>query len=165
MGATTTMSVTTMTDTMSRMEQRLDEWGKPAWIAVMVLGFVLFWPVGLLILGYLIWSGRMGCGGRYGGRGDWQQRVAAKWERKMDRFGMRGAAYAPSGNAAFDEYRDETLRRLEEEQREFRTFLERLRMAKDRAEFDQFMSDRRNQPQNPQSPPAEGGAPQGGPSN
>jgi hypothetical protein len=51
-----------------------------------------------------------------------------------------------SGNRAFDEYRSETLRRLEEEQREFREFLERLRMAKDKAEFDQFMTERRNRP-------------------
>jgi hypothetical protein len=48
-----------------------------------------------------------------------------------------------SGNRAFDEYRAETLQRLEEEQREFREFLERLRLAKDKAEFDQFMADRR----------------------
>jgi hypothetical protein len=51
-----------------------------------------------------------------------------------------------SGNRAFDEYRAETLRRLEDEQREFRDFLDRLRMAKDKAEFDQFMAERRNRP-------------------
>ena len=49
-----------------------------------------------------------------------------------------------SGNRAFDEYRTETLRRLEDEQREFRDFLERLRFAKDKTEFDQFMAERRN---------------------
>ena len=54
---------------------------------------------------------------------------------------------APSrGNRAFDDYRAETLKRLEEEQREFREFLERLRFAKDRSEFDQFMNERRNRP-------------------
>ena len=35
-------------------------------------------------------------------------------------------------------------RRLEEEVTEFRSFLERLRAAKDRAEFDEFMRERRN---------------------
>ena len=50
---------------------------------------------------------------------------------------------ASSGNRAFDEYRTETLRRLEDEQREFLEFLERLRHAKDKAEFDQFMAERR----------------------
>jgi len=55
--------------------------------------------------------------------------------------------YGPSsGNRAFDEYRAETLRRLEEEQREFREFLDRLRFAKDKTEFDQFMAERRNRP-------------------
>ena len=47
-----------------------------------------------------------------------------------------------SGNRAFDDYRAETLRRLEDEQREFKEFLKRLRVARDRAEFDQFMNDR-----------------------
>ncbi len=47
------------------------------------------------------------------------------------------------GNRAFAEYRDQTLRRLEEEEREFRDFLDRLRMARDKAEFDQFMAERR----------------------
>jgi hypothetical protein len=51
-----------------------------------------------------------------------------------------------SGNRAFDDYRSETLRRLEDEQKEFKEFLERLRFAKDRAEFDQFMSERRDRP-------------------
>ena len=53
-------------------------------------------------------------------------------------------ALRPSGNRAFDEYREEALRRLEEEANEFRSFLERLRVAKDRAEFDEFMRERRN---------------------
>jgi hypothetical protein len=35
------------------------------------------------------------------------------------------------------------LRRLEDEQREFKEFLKRLRVARDRAEFDEFMNDRR----------------------
>ncbi len=48
-----------------------------------------------------------------------------------------------SGNRAFDEYRAETLRRLEEEQKEFVDYLERLRQAKDKSEFDQFMAERR----------------------
>ena len=63
--------------------------------------------------------------------------------------GFRGAPWSPSsGNRAFDEYRAETLRRLEEEQKEFRDFLDRLRMAKDKAEFDQFMAERGGRPQN-----------------
>jgi hypothetical protein len=73
-------------------------------------------------------------------------------QRKLDwmRARMSGASAwnsAPSsGNHAFDEYRSDTLRRLEEEQREFRGFLERLRFAKDKTEFDAFMAERRNRP-------------------
>ena len=44
----------------------------------------------------------------------------------------------------------ETLRRLEEEQTEFREFLDRLRHAKDKEEFDQFMAQHRQRPTPPQ---------------
>jgi hypothetical protein len=73
--------------------------------------------------------------------------------------GNRTPPAAPtSGNHAFDEYRAETLRRLEEEQTEFSSFLERLRFAKDKAEFDQFMAERRQAPRPPSVPdePAHG---------
>ena len=52
----------------------------------------------------------------------------------------------PQFQSRFDEYRTETLKRMEDEQREFRDFLARLRQAKDKAEFDQFMAERRNRP-------------------
>ena len=91
----------------------------------------------------------MGC---YGGE-RWQrkmQRMEDKMGRMRERMGGFGGWGPPSsGNHAFDEYRTETLRRLEDEQREFRDFLERLRFAKDKAEFDQFMADRRNRPEPP----------------
>lgn len=53
---------------------------------------------------------------------------------------------------AFDEYRSETLRRLEEEQRAFVEFLDRLRRARDQAEFDQFMAERQRRGQDPEQP-------------
>jgi hypothetical protein len=43
----------------------------------------------------------------------------------------------------------ETLRRLEEEQKEFREFLDRLRHAKDKEEFDLFMAQHRPRPASP----------------
>jgi hypothetical protein len=130
---------------MYEMVLKLDDIGKPAWIALMVVAFIIWWPLGLAILAFLLWSGRMGCG-RYGDMSRWQSRMADRWDRKMERWGREARAYASSGNRAFDEYREETLRRLEEEQREFRDFLHRLKSAKDKEEFDQFMSERRNRP-------------------
>jgi hypothetical protein len=124
-----------LTAKLDDIATRLDELGKPAWIAVIVLGFIAFWPLGLALLAYLIWSGRMGCG-RHGGASRWQE-----FQSRMHGGGSHGSRPS-SGNRAFDEYREETLRRLEEEQREFKGFLERLRLAKDKAEFDQFMADR-----------------------
>jgi Protein of unknown function (DUF2852) len=56
------------------------------------------------------------------------------------------------GSTAFDEYRAETLRRLEREQGEFQEFVEHLRAAKDKAEFDQFIAARRTPPQLPPDP-------------
>jgi len=130
---------------MTQVVATLDDFGRPAWIVVMVLGFILFWPIGLAILAYMLWSGRMGCA-RNGDFSRWQQRMSDKWDRKMARWGRDGGGFASSGNRAFDDYRAETVRRLEEEQREFRAFLDRLRKAKDKQEFDQFMADRRSQP-------------------
>jgi Protein of unknown function (DUF2852) len=126
---------------------KLDEWGMGAWFALVIVSFVLgWWPVGLAILAFLIGSGRMGCWKR-GEVGRWQgaerMREAAQWWRQPP----------TSGNHAFDEYRTETLRRLEEEQREFREFLDRLRFARDKTEFDQFMSERRARPASPPPTP------------
>ena len=129
---------------------RIDEFGKPAWIVLMILGFWAWWALGLAILAFTIGSGRMGC---------WNHRGMNHWQDKMDRVRSKvdwwGTAAPSSGNRAFDEYRTDTLRRLEEEQREFKEFLQRLRFAKDRAEFDQFMAERRNRPDasQPQSQP------------
>lgn len=128
---------------------KIDEWGMGAWIALMVLSFIISWPVGLAILAFLIWSGRMGRIGcwKQGDVGRWhgadRLREAQQWWRQQP----------SSGNHAFDEYRAETLRRLEEEQREFRDFLERLRFARDKTEFDQFMAERRARSASPPPPP------------
>ena len=130
---------------------RIDEFGKPAWIALMILGFVWWWPLGITILAFMIGSGRMGC---------WNHNGTGRWQNKVDSMSSGinwwGTRPPSSGNRAFDEYRADTLRRLEEEQREFKEFLQRLRFAKDRAEFDQFMAERRDRPSDapqPQSQP------------
>ena len=148
---------------------RLDKWGRPDWVGpqshnfehnhhgwrpgwhpgmilVMVAGFIVWWPLGLAALAYTIWSRKMGC---------WNHNYEGRWANKMERMQykmerMRGrmdgrSFYAPSsGNRAFDDYRTETLQRLEAEQSEFKDFLDRLRHAKDKQEFEQFMNDRRN---------------------
>ena len=59
--------------------------------------------------------------------------------------GTTNVAAGPT-NGAFEDYRQQTLRRLEEEEREFHDYLERLRRAKDKEEFDQFMSELRDRP-------------------
>jgi len=140
-------------------------------IVLMILGFIWWWPVGLVILAILIASGRIGCWHRpyYAGSGAmgcwshgmnrWEskmQRMQDKMDRVRTKMEERGGAFwgspPSSGNRAFDDYRRETLRRLEDEQREFKDFLERLRFAKDRDEFDQFMADRRRRPDEAASP-------------
>ena len=105
------------------------------WIALAILGIIVWWPLGLLVLAYLIWSGRMMCCGV--GFGRWNElggQVKPVTEMQMQP--------RSSGNKAFDDYRAETLRRLEDESRAFQEFLGHLRMAKDKAEFDQFMAER-----------------------
>ncbi len=111
-------------------ENWLDARGKGAWIAATVLAFIFFWPAGLALVAYLIWSKRM-----FNGK--------CAHRNQMSRYSSRArAAFKSSGNTAFDSYKTETLRRLEEEQENFEAFLQRLRESKDKAEFDEFMEDR-----------------------
>jgi hypothetical protein len=144
-------------------------------LILMILGFIWWWPIGLVILAVLLARGRLGCwhrpmfaggygpGGGYDHPADrWDNKMARMQEKmdrvrsKMDRCGWGGGdrwGRSSTGNRAFDDYRTETLKRLEDEQREFKEFLERLRFAKDRQEFDQFMAERRNRPADPPPQP------------
>jgi hypothetical protein len=143
----------------------LDDIGKPAWIALMILSFAVFWPAGLVVLGFLIGSGRMGCWTHHRGEG-WLARMlrmqermqahAPQWcgPRQANAAGGGAGRAGSSGNWAFDEYRAETLRRLEEEQRQFKEFLDRLRHAKDKVEFDEFMAEMHRRSQGPAPEPA-----------
>ncbi len=133
---------------------------RPAAVAFTVLGFIFWWPVGLALLIYMIGSGRMGCFGRRR-RAMYQQWAqenggpgATPWAGPWANWrswacGPADRPAASSGNRAFDEYKAETLRRMEEEQKDFGAFLERLRFAKDKSEFDQFMAERRSRPPAP----------------
>jgi len=114
----------------ARAEAWLDDKGKGAWIAAMVLGFIFLWPVGLALLAYMIWSKKM------------NSTLSSSRSRACAWQGRRWSSARSTGNTAFDSYRDETLRRLEEEQHNFEAFLQRLRDARDKAEFDQFMDER-----------------------
>jgi hypothetical protein len=126
----------------------------PLRIVLIVLGFMLWWPIGLAILIFTLGSRKMGCWSheRFENR---MQRMQDKMERMRGRMERHGFGFGPptSGNRAFDEYRMETLRRLEEEQQEFKDFLARLRHAKDKEEFDAFMAQHRPRPTPPSDQP------------
>jgi hypothetical protein len=123
---------------------------KPRWspisIGLMVLGFIVWWPLGLAVLAYILWGE---CFGGSAERAEaWvdRQRSWARERRYKARYRHRHGA---TGNRAFDEYRDAELQRLEEERRrleeereEFADFLRNLQMARDREEFDRFMAER-----------------------
>ncbi len=111
----------TALDILKQARDWIDSHGTMGWVATMILGFIFAGPLGLVILFYALGTGRMG-------------------KCKSRRFGRH--RFHSTGNEAFDSYRDETLKRLEEEQASFRKFLEGLRAAKDKAEFDQFMENR-----------------------
>lgn len=121
---------------------------KPGWnpmsVGLMVVGFIVFWPLGLAMLAYILWGDRM--------KSAWNE-ARPNVVRMARETGFSGAAsYGRTGNAAFDEYRERELKRLEEERaaiermrNEFDDFLRNLRKAKDQEEFDRFMSGRGNQ--------------------
>ncbi|MBC8716288.1 DUF2852 domain-containing protein [Ochrobactrum sp. Marseille-Q0166] len=123
---------------------------RPAWtpatIALMVLGFIFFWPLGLAMLAYIIWGDRLG---------DFKRQVNEKTDSvfgsfrncgKSESFGFGGT----TGNAAFDDWRREELDRLTEERRkleearaDFEAYAQELRRARDKEEFERFMNERR----------------------
>lgn len=123
---------------------------KPQWgfltIVLMVLGFIVFWPLGLAMLAYIVW------GEYFGGSAERARSFVDKqrnWARQHCGPNGRHDFRHSSGNAAFDDYRAEQLRRLEEERKrldeeiaEFREYMRNLRMARDREEFDRFMQNR-----------------------
>ncbi|NOZ32155.1 MAG: DUF2852 domain-containing protein [Alphaproteobacteria bacterium] len=121
---------------------------KPQWspisIALMVLGFVIFWPLGLAVLAYILWGEYLG--GSRERATSWMERQ----KKSMGKYRNKNRFYRQSsGNRAFDDYReaelkrlDEERRRLEEEREEFSEYLRNLHLARDREEFDRFKSDR-----------------------
>lgn len=121
---------------------------RPAWtpatIALTVVGFMVFWPLGLAMLAFILWGDRIPAFRREGfAKGPW----AAKWNCNSRRAYR---AYGRTGNVAFDDWREKELERLAEERRkletmreEFDAYAAELRRAKDQEEFDRFMS-RRN---------------------
>ena len=127
---------------------------RPAWtpatIALMVIGFMVFWPLGLAMLAYIIWGDRLD-----GFKRDWKG-TKGRMFAGCGRHARR--AYAPharTGNVAFDDWREQELDRLNEERRkldemrdEFDAYAAELRRAKDQEEFDRFMA-ARNKPTAP----------------
>jgi hypothetical protein len=121
----------------------------PFTIVLMVILFMVAWPLGLLMLAYLLWGDRLSFNGQPAG--------PRRMFRNASCFGWNGSARThyqqQSGNVAFDEYRKSELKRLEEERRrldgeraEFEAYVQNLRRAKDQEEFDRFMAARRSGP-------------------
>ena len=114
-----------------------------AWeIAGIIVGFIFVWP---LALAYLIWK----LAG-YPMPAEWRSYVERTFARPFEGSFRTAAPFGGTGNSAFDDYRRRELERLEEERRRldeevkaFSTFVEELKRAKDREEFDAFMARRR----------------------
>ena len=146
---------------------------RPVEILAMVLGFIVFWPIGLGILLMKMWQRRENY---QGDLVDFAQERAtemrsrcmaqrAQWQTSARdwRPGFGGHNPRPTGNTAFDDWRSTELSRLEEErqklvaaEREFAEHLDKLRRARDREEFDRFMNERRAAQQNPPAAPEPG---------
>ncbi|MCA1244729.1 DUF2852 domain-containing protein [Stappia stellulata] len=120
---------------------------KPGWspmtIGLMVLGFIVFWPLGLAMLAYILWGDRFH-GMARDARHQWDQ---SPMKRSFQTGDFQPHGYGRTGNVAFDDYRARELKRLEEERArldtmraEFDDFLRELRRAKDQDEFDRFMA-------------------------
>lgn len=115
-----------------------------AWeIVGIILGFVFVWPAALA---YLVWK----LAG-YPMPAEWRATIERAFSSRPSAGSFRASApFGRTGNSAFDEYRRSELKRLEEERRRldeearaFGDFVEELKRAKDREEFDAFMARRR----------------------
>jgi Protein of unknown function (DUF2852) len=116
-------------------------------IGATVAGFVVFWPLGLAALALKYTKGEIWPGASEF-NSTWKNKDWSQWQRPQG-FSSQWRQHGSSGNAAFDDYRQKTLERLEaerrklaDEQRAFADHLAKLRMAKDKDEFDRFMSER-----------------------
>jgi hypothetical protein len=127
---------------------------RPAWtpatIALMVIGFMVFWPLGLAMLAYIIWGDRLD-----GFKRDWKGAKGSMFAGCGRKAREAYRPHARTGNVAFDDWRDKELQRLDEERRkldemrdEFDAYARELRRAKDQEEFDRFMA-ARNKPTAP----------------
>jgi hypothetical protein len=141
---------------------------RPAWtpatIALMVIGFMVFWPLGLAMLAYIIWGDRLDGFKRDVNRTT--DGIFAGCRRSADKAHRWGHGVARTGNVAFDDWRDKELERLAEERKklddalaEFDEYARELRRAKDQEEFDRFMANRKS---NPPAPKAGGNGNNGG---
>jgi hypothetical protein len=120
-------------------------------LAIMIGGFIVFWPVGLIALGAKLVNGEMWKGSKHNVM-PWTAYSNWRTERGDKPFGFTAPKWgepASSGNAAFDTYKKEQLdrleaerRKLDEEQKAFADHLTKLRRAKDQEEFDRFMAER-----------------------
>ncbi|MBX9710896.1 MAG: DUF2852 domain-containing protein [Xanthobacteraceae bacterium] len=142
----------------SDYDSRFDDWHRgphPGSIILIIAGFIIWWPLGLAALALTFWRRKMGCWnhGHHGRFANKMERMQWKMDRMRAYMDGRGYYGPSSGNRAFDDYRMETLRRLEEEQTEFKDFLDRLRHAKDKEEFDAFMAQHRPRPTPPSDQP------------
>jgi hypothetical protein len=118
---------------------------RPAWtpatIALMVVGFMVFWPLGLAMIAYIIWGDRLD---------GFKRDVNAATDGVFSTFKGAGRGYAAqTGNVAFDDWRNAEIERLNEERRkldemraDFEEELRELRRAKDQDDFDRFMAKR-----------------------
>ena len=118
----------------------------PLKIATVVGGLLIFPPLGLLALGYFLWTNRRDAGGPQ----------AAGYSRGMGRgcggHGFRRGMRGSTGNHAFDAHRESVLRGLEEERQAFHEQRMEQRRKRDQEAYDAF---RAAQAQKPESPEAQ----------
>ncbi|MCA0026202.1 MULTISPECIES: DUF2852 domain-containing protein [unclassified Mesorhizobium] len=141
---------------------------RPAWtpatIALMVIGFMVFWPLGFAMLAYIIWGDRLEGFKRDVNRAT--DGIFAGCRRGSDKAARWGHGSARTGNVAFDDWREKELERLAEERRklddmltEFDDYARELRRAKDQDEFDRFMANRNKSTTPAKSDPSTGTTP------
>lgn len=126
---------------------------RPAWtpvtIGMMIIGFMIKWPLGVAMIAYIIWGDRLEL---------FKQDVNRATDKVADAFKSNSSPRSPTGNVAFDDWREIELARIEQERKrldetrsEFDAYQRDLRRAKDKEEFDTFLKSRKNRKPAPRS--------------
>ncbi|WOI54229.1 DUF2852 domain-containing protein [Parvularcula sp. LCG005] len=135
---------------------------RPAWTPVNMALMIFFfatglWVFGLAMIAYMLYGREMGLD--FSNWGKAKRSVNGAFDNARSSAKSWGTQSSSTGNAAFDDWREEEMARLDEERRkldearrDFEEYVRELRRARDREEFDAFRNNWNSRQNDGESP-------------